>query len=82
MIVATIFKKETKVRLHSPNYSSRVSHDPWAIELIEDHTITVARGNSISITLSEDGDKWLITVSSNGVTTCSMFADCIEKGGY
>ena len=87
MIVATIFKKETKVRLHSPNYSPRVSHDLWAQELIGDHTITVAYGDRIHITLSEDEDKWLITVYGqdrfyNEVTICSMFADFIEKGGY
>lgn len=72
MIVATIFEKETKVRLHYYDYSTRI-----------DHTITVSYGSRISITLSEDEDKWLITVySKDGITTCSIFADCIEKGNY
>ena len=72
MIVATIFESVNKVRLHSLDYLTGI-----------DHTITVAHGCSISITLSEDRDNCLIMVKNkSGRIDCSMFADCIEKGNY
>ena len=70
-LIATIFKKVTKVMLHTPEVHGSC------------HVVTGAYGDSIEVMIAPDAEsKWLITVKTAGVINTVMFADYIQKGDY